>query len=45
MRRYRVWVPADCVASVSAAHEREAMKLMARTMHAEVHSSRAKASR
>lgn len=39
MRGYRLWVPSDCVASASAAHERAALRQMARTMHADIHPS------
>jgi hypothetical protein len=36
LRRYRLWVPADCVASVSAALERQALRHMAAVTDAEV---------
>jgi nicotinamidase-related amidase len=41
MRGYRVRVPSDCVASASAAHERQALDQMARTMSADTRASRA----
>jgi nicotinamidase-related amidase len=36
LRRYRLWVPADCVASASSALERQALRHMAAVTDAEV---------
>ena len=36
VRKYRLWVPADCVAAQHADHERESLDHMSRTMKADV---------
>jgi nicotinamidase-related amidase len=36
VRKFRLWVPADCVAAQQAGHERESLGHMARTMKADV---------
>ena len=36
VRKYRLWVPADCVAADTAEHEQQALEHMARTMKAAV---------
>jgi nicotinamidase-related amidase len=35
IRQFKLWIPSDCVATFTAAHERASLMHMARTMHAE----------
>jgi nicotinamidase-related amidase len=39
VRKYQLWVPADCVAADTAAHERQALELMQRTLKADIRPS------
>lgn len=39
VRKYKLWVPADCVAADTAEHERQALDHMARTMKADIRPS------
>jgi nicotinamidase-related amidase len=39
VRKFGLWVPADCVAADSAEHERQALDHMARTMKADIRAS------
>jgi nicotinamidase-related amidase len=39
VRKYRLWIPCDCVAADTAEHEREALDQMARTLKADTRPS------
>jgi nicotinamidase-related amidase len=39
VRKYKLWIPCDCVAADTAAHEREALDLMSRTLKADIRPS------
>lgn len=39
VRKYKLWVPSDCVAADTAEHEREALDQMARTLKADIRPS------
>lgn len=39
VRKYRLWIPSDCVAADTAEHEREALDQMARTLKADIRPS------
>lgn len=39
VRKYKLWIPADCVAADTAEHEREALDQMARTLKADIRPS------
>jgi nicotinamidase-related amidase len=39
VRKYRLWVPADCVAADTPAHEEQALDHMERTMKADIRPS------
>jgi nicotinamidase-related amidase len=41
VRKYKLWVPCDCVAADTAEHEREALDLMSRTLKADIRPSTA----
>ena len=39
VRKYKLWIPSDCVAADTAEHEREALQQMARTLKADIRAS------
>jgi nicotinamidase-related amidase len=39
VRKYKVWVPSDCVAADTAQHEAEALEIMRRTLEADIRPS------
>ena len=39
VRKYKLWIPSDCVAADTAEHEREALDQMARTLKADIRPS------
>jgi len=39
VRKYKLWIPSDCVAADTADHEREALDLMSRTLKADIRPS------